>query len=93
MIDLFGEPIVEPRPAQRGQAKGYARIPGSGPAGETCKTCAHCHRLRAGNKAFYKCGAHRPYWTHSVGSDIRLKSLACLLWTQKYGNHRRPKTD
>ncbi len=47
MNDLFGQPIVEASlPGRRTktkprQAKGYAAPPGTGPAGEACKTCQH----------------------------------------------------
>lgn len=83
MNDLFGQPITEaqlPAPTlakkKRGQAKGYARPPGSGPAGETCKTCQHSYgvELRSG-KRYWKCGLVKA--TGGPGTDIRLKSPAC----------------
>jgi hypothetical protein len=81
--DLFGQEVVEST-KRKTFASGYPRRPGSGPVGETCKTCGRCHRMHAGNKTFYKCGANQSNWTHSVNTDIRLKSPACLLWTQRY---------
>ncbi len=88
-IDLFGNPdptadVViseytgkEKRVTKRG---GYAARPGSGPEGETCKTCNHATRTSGGGSRFYKCGVVRHRWTHGPGSDIRLSSPACSLW-------------
>lgn len=81
MNDLFGVPIVDKK-KKLGQAGGYAAFPGSGPDGQTCKTCAHSYnvRLRSG-KSFWKCDLVRQ--TSGPGSDIRLKSLACWHWKAK----------
>lgn len=58
---------------------GYAAKPGTGPAGETCKTCQHCvpHKYA---KTFYKCKLMKAGWTHSIKTDIKLKSPACSKW-------------
>lgn len=64
-------------------AKGYARPPGTGPAGETCKTCAHYCRVQGGGSKFPKCALIRFRWTHGPGTDIRAKSPACELWQAK----------
>lgn len=60
--DLFGEPITghEGLPQVAGKRKptvpkGYAAPPGTGPKGETCKTCVHICRRSMG-KTYLKCG-------------------------------------
>jgi hypothetical protein len=92
--DLFGEALPPDRvrgvgygPAtvfagrkRRGGPNGYAARPGSGPLGETCKTCAHYCRVEGGSKVFPKCGLMRLRWTHGAATDIRAKSPACKLW-------------
>jgi hypothetical protein len=60
--------------------KGYAATPGTGPAGETCKTCLHYTHGRNSDgrgKKFPKCGLMRPIWTHGPGTDIKASSPAC----------------
>ena len=60
---------------------GYPMPPGSGPAGETCKTCAHCCRRVSGSgKVFLKCAVKMSLWTSGAGTDIKAKSPACQLW-------------
>ena len=67
MNDLFGQPIVEPLPLANGvphkrkptQPKGYAGIPGTGPAGETCKTCKYIVRRGGSSRIYLKCGLNR----------------------------------
>lgn len=91
MPDLFGFNVPEDRaltPLERKKltrktpkAKGYAWTPGSGPAGETCKSCQHIVRTRSGSgKTFIKCGLMKAHWTHGPGSDIRASAAACRNW-------------
>jgi hypothetical protein len=75
--DLFNAPISAPK-ASRGQAKGNAAPIGSGPAGETCRTCAHSYGLAGGSKHYFKCRLVKA--TSGPGSDIRLKWAACARW-------------
>jgi hypothetical protein len=79
--DLWGAPIL-PEKRRGSKIKGYAYPPGTGPAGETCQTCAHLCRLQHA-KTYFKCGLIRPNWTHGPGTDIRARSPACKLWTPK----------
>lgn len=58
---------------------GYADVPGSGPAGETCKTCAHLYRHEMA-KTYLKCALMKHRWTGGPGSDIKAKSPACARW-------------
>lgn len=53
---------------------------GTGPAGETCRTCRHCVRLPHSSKTFLKCGLCERQWTHGPGSDIRARWPACKFW-------------
>jgi len=84
-VDLFGNPIADDAPVdvarerrrRKDRPKGYARAPGSGPAGEFCRTCMHAKRSPFHN-AYWKCGLVKP--TRGPGTDIRLKSPACSRW-------------
>lgn len=60
--------------------RGHAWKPGTGPEGETCKTCAHRVRLHYHNKVYQKCGKNEAGWTHGRGSDIRVADPACKFW-------------
>lgn len=90
--DLFGETVfvqeyaitAEEKRKIRGKRnamkRGYAAPPGSGPEGETCKSCAHCYGTSPnGGKRFYKCDLIKP--TRSARTDVKLKSPACSRWT------------
>lgn len=56
----------------------YAALPGTGPAGETCGSCEHCHR--AWNGRYRKCALLRNRWTGGPGTDIKARSPACAKW-------------
>lgn len=53
--------------------------PGTGPAGETCKTCAHIHRNQMA-KTYLKCELMRAKWTGGYGTDIKASDAACEKW-------------
>lgn len=73
-------PMPQPFPERRG----HAANPGSGPKGETCKTCAHCVRTQSpGGSTFFKCGLMRDHWTHGGGTDIRANDPACKEWKER----------
>lgn len=59
--------------------QGYAASPGTGPAGETCGSCAHCVR----RKRYYKCGLNQASWTASRATDILKHAPACVRWVLK----------
>lgn len=88
MKDLFGMEIKEqlPKLTQFGKRKrdetpkGYAARPGSGPAGHFCRDCRHAKANRFNCKTYWKCWLRVREWTHSYGTDIRLKSPACEHW-------------
>lgn len=87
MKDMFGNEITEAQAKaimrrKSTQAKGYAAPPGSGPAGETCKTCKHIYRNEMA-KTYLKCGLMRPIWTGGAGTDVKARAPACRLWESK----------
>lgn len=77
--DLWNRPIPPPKKKTGPVANGYAYPPGTGPKGETCRTCRHLHRKRMGN-VYLKCSLVRHLWTGGVGTDIRARSPACKKW-------------
>ncbi len=75
---LFAQP--------RRKKNGHAMPPGTGPEGETCKTCVHLTMTGNGGKSFSKCGLMRSRWTSSYGTDILQKDPACSKWEPKKEN-------
>lgn len=81
MIDLFGTaPEVRAKPKGT-QAKGYAWTPGTGPAGETCGSCASLARVRLAS-TYHKCALARERWTGGKATDVLVRSPACKRWTK-----------
>ena len=78
-MELFDDDEVGP--AEPIPTGGYAARPGSGPKGETCKTCQHLCRMRGhSQKNYLKCGLLRSHWTHGSGTDIKAGADACSHW-------------
>jgi hypothetical protein len=82
MQNLFGEEVAIERPRKTPKPKGHAAPPGSGPAGETCRTCEHYTRRHFHDYVHRKCGLMKARWTKGPGSDIRAKDPACRLWVK-----------
>ena len=88
-VNLFGEVVPIPvlqvtgKPKRSNEAKGYPAPKGSGPQGETCRSCQHATCVPAYSKNYWKCGLLRASWTKGLGSDIRLKAAACRHWEAK----------
>ena len=86
VVDLFGETVVIEISESKAVRKptrpnGYAAPPGTGPVGETCKSCQHSVRLSANTSGTYrKCALMRENWTGGPGSDILFRSPACRKW-------------
>ncbi len=76
-LDMLGGP---PPVFVKNPVWGYAARPGSGPAGESCKTCA-CAYAVGRTRNYWKCSLVKR--TSGPGSDIRLKSPACSQWRRK----------
>lgn len=69
------------RRSRGGAAAGYAAKPGTGPAGETCNTCAHCRvRISRSARRYYKCQLLMSHWTDGRATDVVLRSPACAKW-------------
>lgn len=84
--DLFLlDRCLTPAERRRLQAKtrakkgGHAAPPGTGPEGETCKTCDHLARKRM-SKTYLKCGLMQALWTGGGGTDVRAGDPACKRW-------------
>lgn len=73
--DLFGQ-FVKPRRKKNG----HAAPVGTGPEGETCKSCKHSVRRGGTAGTFYKCGLMQAKWTGGYGTDILLRDPACSKW-------------
>jgi hypothetical protein len=58
--------------------------PGTGPAGETCRTCRHLVRVRLAG-TYLKCGLMRLAWTHGGATDIKAGWPACGAWESAKG--------
>ena len=78
--NCYGEVITLNKPETH--PAGYAEHPGTGPDGETCKSCRHlaCRELA---KRYYKCDLMRHAWTSGRGTDVLLRSPACSRWAGK----------
>lgn len=84
--DLFGDAgDVQPAPSRRRKPRPrwrglYYDAPGTGPAGQTCRTCCHARRIQPSARAFYKCARHRDRWTNGQATDILVRAPACSGW-------------
>jgi len=89
LVELAGGPMLTPAQRRKLHRKatkpnGYAKPPGSGPAGETCKSCDHIRRTQSdGGNQFRKCGLLEAHWTRGPGTDILAGAAACSLWKPK----------
>ena len=78
---LFGGAVPARAYTDTTPPAGYVAPPGTGPAGETCGSCAHCrYRKNRRGRHFYKCALAVAAWTGGRGSDVLLKSPACRRW-------------
>ena len=82
--DLFGETVVfdESKPAPKRKdpvPRGHYRPKGTGPTGETCKSCRHLVRKTMA-KTYLKCGLARAIWNGGRASDVRASDAACEGW-------------
>lgn len=62
-----------------GKPKGYAAEPGTGPIGETCKTCKHFTHKKH-HRVYRKCLLMEKVWNNSYGTDIKACAPACRLF-------------
>jgi hypothetical protein len=92
MKDLFGNELTEAEAyalhkRKSTQPRGYAAPPGTGPKGETCRTCRHRAHSGGGARVYQKCLKNRHNWTHGPGTDILARAPACKFWEKKEGNN------
>src|SRR5690606_36519054 len=82
-ISLFDKLPLQQAPLQqktgRARKTGHAWLPGTGPKGETCRTCKH-YVIRQWAGTYRKCDLMRDHWTKGPGSDIRARDAACKKW-------------
>jgi hypothetical protein len=76
MSDLFG---ISEQDRKKSVKRGHAWVPGTGPSGETCKTCHNLVRIRR-TRDYLKCGLTQKTWTHSPRTDVRASDPACKYW-------------
>ena len=86
MKDIFGHEISEGdalhiRRRRDPVPNGYAARTGTGPAGETCGSCAHLYRNRMA-KTYLKCGLMRAHWTGGRATDVLARAPACREWSR-----------
>jgi hypothetical protein len=62
-------------------ARGYAAPPGTGPEGESCRTCKHIYTNHAA-KTYYKCRIS-PCQSKTRKGDVSSISPACHKWEAK----------
>ncbi len=82
---IFGVPPEHPEPKRKVNLppkwkRAYPAQPGTGPPGQTCKTCKHYFRNDYHAKVYLKCGLMQNAWTHGAASDIKASSPACSNW-------------
>lgn len=68
-----------PRERKTTLPRGHAARPGTGPKGETCKTCKNLARNERA-KTYLKCWLMRDHWTGGGATDVRVKDPACSFW-------------
>lgn len=97
--NLLGETVSYPvRGKHYVQQRGYAYHPGTGPVGETCKTCRHRVQMQGSSQRWSKCELARATWTNGKATDILASAPACKFWkkisTDKgKGSHARRLTE
>jgi hypothetical protein len=96
MTDLFGGLLsyrtadgrtieAKPRGKHYIEPRGYAAKPGTGPEGESCKSCRHSIHAGTGGKRFPKCELMLACWTSSRRTDILMGAAACSKWERDEG--------
>lgn len=66
------------------RVRGHAAQPGSGPAAETCGSCASLI-FKSGARKYFKCRLTMSRWTGGAGTDVRRRDPACIKWTARFG--------
>lgn len=75
---LGGDTVTVPKRGKHYvQPRGYAARPGTGPEGETCKTCRHSYHGGTGRRRYPKCALTRACHRSSRRTDILMGAPAC----------------
>lgn len=59
--------------------RGHAAPPGTGPAGEFCRTCKN-YAIRKWANTYRKCLLTEATWSNGPKTDIQAKDPACKFW-------------
>lgn len=78
-LDRAMTPLERKRLRAGTTPKGYAALPGTGPAGESCGSCENLVRRQMA-RTYLKCALMQRGWTRGAASDVRAKSPACSRW-------------
>ena len=84
-LDLMVMPASALAARKNSNKRGHAAVPGTGPSGETCKTCDHLVRKIMGG-TYLKCGLVEAYWTGGSATDVRAGDAACRQWKANRGD-------
>jgi hypothetical protein len=82
---ILGRTVTGKKKRKPTRPNGYADLPGTGPPGETCRSCRHIERHQGGTRTYLKCGLMARRHTHGPGSDILAKAPACRRWEKPEG--------
>lgn len=84
-LDLFGQEVRLIAHPSRGKryVTGYAAPPGTGRAGETCKTCRYKRTASTGRKSWIKCYHPLAYRSNCTATDIKASAPACKHWERR----------
>lgn len=80
LMEMPASALLRRQPKQK--KNGYAAAPGTGPAGETCKTCDHLVK-KVLSRPYNKCALMSAHWTGSYGTDVLARAPACRRWQAK----------
>ncbi len=80
MTDLFDNEHTPIFDKYKGRHNAHPAKPGTGPDGETCKTCRYRLSLDYHDTMYFKCELANI--THGPGTDLRLKDEACEMWAE-----------
>ena len=82
LVELAGGPVLTPTQRRALNKSGYRKCHGhaapvgSGPAGETCGTCAYLIRKQMA-RDYLKCKLMQAVWTGGYGTDVHARDPAC----------------
>lgn len=78
--ELFTLPASALKARRLSNKRGHIQPPGTGPAGETCRTCRYLSRSTGHAKTYLKCWLAKAFWTGGTATDVREGDAACRRW-------------